>query len=147
MKKANVYVFEFFAQERNYRSLRAHYASAHWRTWFDAPPPPGENARRQRWKLQKWMWKWFYTWTDWPNSALSATCARRSYTGTTGRWWSTTPPSTTGWRRPSWTPSLPQFRRMSQKLFWSNFSPTSWFFCSRKVLPNCNMYSGWQCTS
>ena len=40
---------QFFAQERSYRTLRAHYASAHWRPWFDQPPAQGERPRRQRW--------------------------------------------------------------------------------------------------
>ena len=126
-------LFLSFLKERGYRSLRAHYASAHWREWFCQEPPPGENPRRQRWKSYEIGLRSFWTWTDWPNLGRSAACARRSCTGTMGRWWSITPPSTTGWRRRSWTPSLSRFHQTSQELFWNNFSLTSWFFSSMKV--------------
>ena len=40
---------QLHSKERSYRTLRAHYASAHWRPWFDQlPPAQGERPRRQR---------------------------------------------------------------------------------------------------
>ena len=40
---------QLHSKERSYRTLLAHYASAHWRPWFDQlPPAQGERPRRQR---------------------------------------------------------------------------------------------------
>ena len=44
--------------------------------------------------------------------------------------WSTTPPTTTSLRRPSWTPSLCQYRQKSLEPFWNSFSQTFWYLCN-----------------
>lgn len=35
-------------QDQNYRTLRHHYATAHWRRWFERAPRDGEAPRTQK---------------------------------------------------------------------------------------------------
>ena len=62
--------------------------------------------------------------------------------------WSTTPPTTTSLRRPSWTPSLCQYRQKSLEPFWNSFSQTFWYLCNssktmRPSLKDCQ-FSKWR---
>ena len=35
-------------KDGDYRTLRNHYAVAHWRRWFERPPAPGQPPRTQK---------------------------------------------------------------------------------------------------
>ena len=173
---------QFFAQERSYRTLRAHYASAHWRPWFDQPPAQGERPRRQRWPMSRGTistWLFRFQTVEFPFDDLCVNvgefcgnfnfsrltqlgaecdlCKEKLYgddkkmvehyirSSSDHHWinirstsghlqiiirWSTTPPTTTSLRRPSWTPSLCQYRQKSLEPFWNSFSQTFWYLCN-----------------